>query len=117
MRSGEIWLVNLDPTMGSEIRKSRPVVLVQGGHKKNLPLAIVVPVTGFKPAWAENPFFAVLDPTEINGLQKKSAVDCYQIRCLSHQRFIKLLGKITESQVSAIKTSLALILDIEEEHC
>ncbi|MEA1968610.1 MAG: type II toxin-antitoxin system PemK/MazF family toxin [Thermodesulfobacteriota bacterium] len=45
MKTGEIYWVNLDPTLGDEIKKRRPVVVLSGGHKKNLKLAILRPLS------------------------------------------------------------------------
>ena len=117
MKTGEIYWVNLDPTIGDEIKKRRPVIVVNGGHDKHLKLAIVVPVTALKPHWERNPFFVSLEPTSNNGLQKKSAVDCFQIRAISHNRFVEKIGAITSDEFDLIKQSIALILDIEPEHC
>ena len=49
MKTGEIYWVNLDPTIGDEIKKRRPVIVLNGGHDKHLRLAIVVPVTAWSP--------------------------------------------------------------------
>ena len=117
MKSGEIYSVNLDPTIGDEIKKRRPVVILNGGHEKHLKLAIVVPVTAWSPYWDENPFFVTLKPNQKNGLNKKSSVDCYQIRAISHNRFLKKIGNISNTEINLIKKSIALILYIEPEHC
>ncbi len=117
LKTGEIWWVNLDPTVGAEIRKKRPVVVINAGESKQMPLAIVAPITGHKNAWDHNPFFVTIEATPNTGLEKKSCVDCFQIRCLSHKRFIAMLGEIEKIQIEAIKSSLSLILDIEEHHC
>ena len=45
MKQGEIWLVNLDPTVGSEINKARPAVIVNDDALGRLPLKVVVPFT------------------------------------------------------------------------
>ncbi len=45
MKTGDVYLVNLDPTVGDEIRKRRPVVVLKPGHDKKLRLSIVVPIT------------------------------------------------------------------------
>lgn len=103
--------------MGDEIRKTRPVVVLNPGHAKNLRLAIVVPVTGWKARWETHPFFLTLDPEARHGLQKKSAVDCFQLRALSHGRFVKKLGSLNELEIDRIRFSIALILGIEPEHC
>ena len=117
MKTGEIYWVNLDPTIDDEIKKRRPVIVVNGGHDKHLKLAIVVPLTSWSPYWEGNPFFIFLEPTSNNGLQKKSAVDCFQIRAISHNRFVEKIGAITKDEIDLIKKSIALILDIEPDHC
>ena len=117
MRTGEIYWVNLDPAIGDEIKKRRPVIVVNGGHDKHLRLAIVVPVTAWSPYWDKNPFFISLEPNSNNGLRKKSAVDCFQVRAISHNRFVEKIGNISNDEIDLIKKSIALILDIEPEQC
>jgi mRNA interferase MazF len=117
LKSGDIYWVNLDPTIWDEIRKRGPVVVLNGGHEKHLRLAIVVPITGWTPNWAKNPFFVSLQPDHINRLQKKSAVDCYQLRAISHDRFMERIGAISENEMTLIKKAITLILDIDPEHC
>jgi mRNA interferase MazF len=109
--------VNLDPTTGGEIKKKRPVVILNAGHEKHLKLAIVAPVTGWKPHFVNNPFFVPLEPGPANGLEKASMIDCFQIRAVSHKRLVKKVGTVSESDLSQIKKSLSLILDIEPEDC
>ena len=117
LKIGEIYWVNLDPTMGDEIKKKRPVVVLSAGHHKHLRLAIVVPTTGWKAFWDKNPFFVSLEPNSINRLKKKSMVDCFQMRAISHKRFAEKIGDISQQEVSLIKKAIALILDIEPEDC
>ena len=117
MRTGDIYWVNLDPTKGDEIRKRRPVVILNGGHEKHLRLALVVPLTAWSPYWEKNPFFVTLEPDEKNGLQKKSVIDCFQIRAISHERFLEKIGYVSDNEIHLIKKSITLILDIEAEDC
>ncbi len=79
LKTGDLYQVNLDPTLGDEIKKTRPVVVLNPGHEKNLRLAIVVPVTAWKALWESNPFFLTIDPKPHHGLRKKSAVDCFRL--------------------------------------
>jgi mRNA interferase MazF len=44
LKAGEIYWVNLNPTIGDEIQKTRPVIVLNGGHEKHLRLAIVIPI-------------------------------------------------------------------------
>ena len=45
MQRSEVWLINLDPTIGAEIRKVRPAVIVNDDAIGLLPLKIIVPIT------------------------------------------------------------------------
>ena len=117
MKIGEIYWVNFDPAIGDEIKKKRPVLVLNAGHDKHLKLAIVLPITAWNSYWKENPFFVSLYPGANNGLQKKSVVDCFQIRAISHRRFAEKIGSISNNEISLVKKSIALILDIEPEHC
>ena len=47
-KRGEVWLVSLDPTVGSEIRKTRPTVVVSSDSVGVLPVKIVAPITDWK---------------------------------------------------------------------
>jgi mRNA interferase MazF len=49
---GQIWLVNLDPTVGTEIRKTRPVIVINSDAVGALSLRLVTPLTEWKDAFA-----------------------------------------------------------------
>ena len=55
MKQGEIWLINLDPAIGAEIRKTRPAIIVNDNRIGKLPLKIVVPLTDWKDRYAVAP--------------------------------------------------------------
>ena len=117
MKTGEIYWVNLDPAIGDEIKKKRQVVVINGGHYKHLKLAIGVPITAWNLYWEDNPFFVSLDPDSNNGLQKRSVADCFQIRAISHNRFAQKIGSISSDEIDLLKKAIALILDIDPQHC
>lgn len=48
MKHGEIWLVNLDPTIGAEIRKQHPAIIVNVDQLGKLPLKVIIPLTDWK---------------------------------------------------------------------
>jgi mRNA interferase MazF len=52
MKQGEIWLINLDPTVGSEIQKTRPAIIVNDDVIGKLPLKVIVPITDWKDRYA-----------------------------------------------------------------
>ncbi len=48
MNRGEIWLINLNPTVGAEIQKTRPAIIVNDDELGILPLCVIVPLTNWK---------------------------------------------------------------------
>jgi mRNA interferase MazF len=113
MRRGEVWLVNLDPTLGAEIKKTRPAVIVNDDAIGILPLKVIVPITAWNDRYAIAPWMIRLDPTSENGLDKPSAADAFQIRSVAQQRLVRQLGKLSETTMQAITRALALVLSIE----
>jgi mRNA interferase MazF len=94
MRKGDVWLINLDPTIGAEIKKTRPAVIVSEDAIGVLPLKVVVPVTDWKDRYAVAPWMVRLDPDDRNKLDKTSAADCFQVRSVSQERLIRLIGSL-----------------------
>jgi mRNA interferase MazF len=117
LQIADLYWVNLEPTLGGEIREKRPVIVLNAGHSRHLPLAIVLPVTGWKALWEDHPFFVPLDPTPLNGLEEKSAVDCFQIRAISHDRFLEKIGRVSDDDLDQVKRAVTLLLDIDPEQC
>lgn len=112
MRRGEVWLINLDPTIGAEIRKTRPAVIVNDDAVGILPLKVVVPITDWKERYAVAPWMSKLDPDAENGLSKPSAADAFQVRSLSQERFVRRLGKLSPENLQTISQALAVVLSI-----
>jgi len=83
MRLGDIWLINLDPTIGSEIRKTRPAVIVSDDAIGILPLKVIVPITEWNDRYVIAPWLIKIKPDSVNGLEKLSAGDAFQIRSVS----------------------------------
>ncbi|MHB8779420.1 MAG: type II toxin-antitoxin system PemK/MazF family toxin [Anaerolineales bacterium] len=110
MKRGEIWLVNLDPTIGSEIRKTRPAVIISSDLVGILPLKVVVPLTNWKDRYSTALWMVRIDPQETNGLSKPSAADALQIRSVSEQRLIKRLGALTPIQAAQIVQAVLNVL-------
>ena len=102
MKRGEIWLVNLDPTIGSEIKKTRPAVIISSDLIGILPLKVIVPFTDWKDRYASAPWMVRIDPDDNNGLSKPSVADGLQVRSVSQQRLVKNLGMLTPPQVAQI---------------
>ncbi len=115
MKQGEIWLINLDPTIGAEIKKTRPAIIVNDNSLGKLPLKVIVPITDWKDRYQLAPWMVKLEPNKQNGLSKDSSVDCFQIRSVSESRFVKRLGYVADSMMDEIRTGLSKVLSINEE--
>ncbi len=113
MQRGDIWLINLDPTIGAEIQKTRPAVIVNDDQLGILPLKVIVPLTAWQDRYVVAPWFVRLEPDADNGLEKPSAADAFQVRSVSQQRFVRRLGKISDTAMLEITKALAIVLCIE----
>lgn len=113
MNRGDVWLINLDPTVGAEIKKTRPAVIVNDDGVGILPLRIIVPITDWKDRYEVAPWLVRLDPDKANGLAKPSAADAFQIRSVSQKRFVRQLGKVSDEVMQEISLALATVLAIE----
>lgn len=105
---GEIWTVNLDPTVGAEISKTRPAVVVNFPSIGRLPLAIVVPITDWKTAYENFVWFTFLSPTAENGLSKPSGADAFQIKSVSELRLMRKSGRVSAAELESISAAVAL---------
>jgi mRNA interferase MazF len=112
MKQNEIWLINLDPAIGAEIKKKRPVIIVSDNAIGKLPLKIIVPITDWKDNYTIAPWMVRLIPDEINGLSKISSADCFQVRSVSEERFVKRIGIISQLEADKIKLALSKVLSI-----
>ena len=110
MHRGEVWLVNLDPTIGSETRKTRPAVIVSSDLVGILPLRVVVPLTEWKDRFAAASLMVRVECDEQNGLSKTSAADGLQIRSVSEQRLVKRLGNVNNIQIEQIVKAVFNVL-------
>jgi mRNA interferase MazF len=113
-KRGEIWLVNLDPTIGSEIQKTRPAIVISSDYIGKLPLKLVVPITDWKDAFSSDLWHIYLAPTVENGLTKISAADALQARSLDLQRFIRRIGMLCASDLQEIARAIAIVIEYSE---
>jgi mRNA interferase MazF len=108
---GEVWLVNLDPTIGQEIKKTRPAVVVSSNSIGKLPLKIVVPITDWKSPYADYPWMVYLEPDRQNGLVKKSSADTFQVRSVDQARLVKKLGVLSAPVLEEIVAGIAICIE------
>jgi mRNA interferase MazF len=115
MKQNEVWFLNLDPTIGAEIKKTRPAIIVSDNSLGKLPLKIIVPITDWKERYEIAPWMIKIEPNSKNGLTKESSADCFQVRSVSQDRFVKRLGVISDSIMEEIRIGLSKVLSIDTE--
>jgi mRNA interferase MazF len=101
-------MVSFDPTVGAEIRKLRPAIVVTAAGIGSLPLQIVVPVTDWRPHYACASWFVSVPASAANGLSKDSGADAFQVKSVSENRFLRRLGEVTSQQLDDIAGAIAL---------
>ena len=112
MKQNEIWLVNLDPTSGAEIRKTRPCVIVSNDAVGVLPLKVIAPLTDFKERYRAVPWMVVVEPDAENNLSKPSVVDLFQVRCVSEERLIRKNGSLSNKLQASINKALKVVFSL-----
>ena len=112
-RRGEIWLVNFDPTIGTEIKKTRPALVISSDAVGRLPIKLVAPITEWKDHYSSNIWHVQLKPDPANGLTKLSAVDVLQVRGMDRRRFIRKFGEVTPDTIEEVILSLAAVVDYQ----
>jgi len=107
----DIWLVNLNPSKGTEAGKVRPAVIIQTNllNQYNHPSTLVCPITS-NCSEKENLLRVKLDQDQ-TGLEKESEVLVDQIRALDNRRFIQKLGRLDQVKTEELKIKITSILD------
>jgi len=112
MNRGEIWRINLDPSIGAEIRKTRPALILSVDAIGSLPLRVVVPITGWKDKFAQATWLVRLEPDETNKLDKPSAADTFQVRSVSETRFVELIGMVSVADMARVEDAVRIVLGL-----
>ena len=110
MKQGEIWQIELDPAIGAEMKKTRPALIINADALGKLPLKIIAPITDWKEHYSNYPWMVKIIPTEQNGLVKKSAVDCFQVRSVSVERFTALIGHVDPAIIAQVQEAINRVI-------
>lgn len=112
LKRGEIWVVNLDSTIGHEIKKSRPALIIQNdiGNKYNL-TTIIAPLTS-KKLFKIYPFEVLLTKKD-SGLVKDSKILFDQIRAIDKSRLKNKLGVLNNETMKKVDEALKISLGLE----
>ncbi|AFY72325.1 growth inhibitor [Synechococcus sp. PCC 7502] len=109
---GSIWLVSFDPSIGTEIRKTRPAVIVSGTIFNQRSKVTVLPITSSSPNERLLPVILPIIPAPSNGISIKSFVVCIDPMTFDKRRLVQYLGKLSLNEIQRIQRILANYLDI-----
>ena len=110
-RRGEVYRVNFDPTLGAEIKKTRPALIVQNDiANRASPITIVAAIT--------SQFDEPLYPTEVlvrareGGLTTDSVILLNQIRSIDKQRLARRVGRLAPETITKVDRALLFSLGL-----
>jgi mRNA interferase MazF len=108
-----VWLVDLDPVVGSEQAGRRPVAIVsREAANAVLPVVTAVPVTSRKVGRRIYPNEALI-PAGTGGLSHESVAMAHQVRTVSKRRLAHRLGRLEDSSIQeAIREAMRIQLDL-----
>jgi len=109
LKQYDIWLADLNPRVGTESGKTRPVVIIQTDLLNEFhPSTLVCPVTSMV-----NKDIQLLRVHLKKGqLEKPSDILVDHIRAIDNNRLKKRLGALTKVQIQTLKTNIRIVLDI-----
>jgi mRNA interferase MazF len=112
-KRGDVYLVSFDPTVGSEIKKTRPALVIQNDiGNKHSPLTIVAAITS-KADSHSYPTEVFVQPPE-GGLREPSLVLLNQVRTIDKQRLIAHLGRLSPARMKLIDRALSISIGLME---
>ena len=112
-KRGEIYLTRFDPTLGAEIQKTRPALILQNDvANRYSPITIVAAITS-RPRHRDRPT-NILVGTPEGGLTSDSTVLLNQIRSVDTQRLIRRLGTLRSDTMRRVDQALMISLGLVE---
>ncbi|MFQ5795160.1 MAG: type II toxin-antitoxin system PemK/MazF family toxin [Candidatus Bipolaricaulia bacterium] len=110
-KRGSVYLVNFDPTIGAEIKKTRPAVIISNDiANRYSPIVIVAAMTGrAEPRFDEVP----VAPPE-GGLTQEAVIVPNQIRSVDKRRLVRRLGRLSEETIRRLDVALRITLGLVE---
>ena len=111
-KRGEVWYVVMDPTVGAEMQKTRPFVVLSSDslHTGGLPLRTGAPITSWKPG-KESLAHVRIKPSKTNGLKGEGVVSVLQLRGLDVLRFRNRIGRLTDEELQEVCAGVAALIE------
>lgn len=112
-KRGEIWLTDFNPTVGAEIEKIRPAVVISSDAISVAPIKLVAPVRNWKDLFAGDYWHVRIVPDRSNNLEKISSIDALQLRGVDPQRLLHKIGRVSSDKMEEIATAVAAVVEYE----
>ena len=112
-KRGEIWWVDFTPSVGAEIQKTRPAVVVNLDGVGRLGVRLVVPLTTWQEKFANRPWMIHVAKSKTNGLSNDSAADILQLKAVAKERLQERLGHLEGANLVEVANAIALIVGYE----
>ena len=110
-RRGDVYLVDFDPTLGAEIKKTRPVLIVQNDITNQWGALTIVAAITSHPGQEIYPTQVIVEAGE-GGLKTKSVIKLEQIRSIDKQRLKHKLGRVNPDTLLAVDRALIISLGL-----
>lgn len=108
----EIWIADLNPQIGTETGKTRPVLIVQSNLLNQLshPSTLICPLTT---RLSEATMLRVFLPAQTAGLINASDIMIDQLRAIDNKRLVNYVGSLPPEYHAKVKENLKIVLDLE----
>jgi len=112
-KRGEVWWVKPGRTVGAELQKKRPYVVISADSMGNVPVKIAVPLKTWQDRFATWPWVVRIEPTVANGLTRTEAADVMQIKSFDTAKFLNRQGRLTADEIDEITAALVIVVEYE----
>lgn len=107
-KRGQIFIADLNPSLGHEIHKKRPVLIISNNTlNRDLPTVVIIPFSSIIPQFI-GPDVVLF--TSQKGLDKKSALIVNQIRAIDRERLKEKVGSISKGKIKEVEEAIKIVL-------
>ena len=114
-RYGSIWLVNFEPSIGTEIKKTRPALIISDSDFNQVRTKVtLLPIT----SQTSKKFVSVIvivPPSPNNGLDRESAIVTIEPNTFDKRRLVKYLGELEANYLAKIRRKLSIYLRLDNQ--
>ncbi len=108
----DIWIADLNPQIGTETGKTRPVLIIQSNllNQASHPSTLICPLTT---RLSKSTLLRVSLPAQTAGLISASDIMIDQLRAIDNKRLVNYVGSLPSDYHSRIKENLKIVLDLD----